>query len=353
MTAPRDIGRADDPGRNLDHDLVHALDAEPDGDALRAIWRDVPVPAELPVPDAAQREAAWQRLRARLDAPVAGGPTVPPARAPMRTPDRALLDLQAVRAARNPWRAAWRLAAVIALMVTGAAVWQGVPETLTVPAGAAPRTVRLADASRITIAPGSTVRLQRGFRTPLGVLAAERTVRLAGEAFFDVGRDGRPFVVHAGDATVRVLGTRFAVRSAGGDGEGLVVVEEGRVAVARVGTSMVTPGMVTLGAGQATALRPGEPLAVVPVAADRLTAWRSGGFAAFDESLATVTAALERRFGTEIRLAPGIPAAQRLSIYYPSAPAIDTILADLCTARGLSLRRTSRGWVIAPPSAGP
>lgn len=49
-----------------------------------------------------------------------------------------------------------------------------------------------------------------------------------GEAYFEVAHDAsRPFTVHMGDRTVRVLGTRFSVRRDGDDVR--VVVAEGRV----------------------------------------------------------------------------------------------------------------------------
>lgn len=336
-------GEADIP-RALDH----ALEAEPDGEALRAIWRELPVPPELPTPDAARRAVAWQRLSARLEAKSGSADVVPIDAARTRASAGVASAVSSdTRSARRHGmrRAAWRIAAAVALMLSGAAIRQGMPETLTVPAGAAPRTYRLADASRLTLAPGSTARLRRGFRSPLGLPAGERAVRLHGEAFFEVARDGRPFLVNAGDATVRVLGTRFEVRTAIDGASTRVAVEEGRVTVERAGG-----GAVTLGRGQGTELRAGAPLEIATVRTDRLGAWRTGGFAAIDEPLAAVAAALERRYGTEIRLEARTPAADLLTVYYPVAPAVETILTDLCTARGLVLRRTSRGYVIAPAS---
>ncbi|HEY8616072.1 FecR family protein [Phenylobacterium sp.] len=68
------------------------------------------------------------------------------------------------------------------------------------------RLVRLADGSRLHLNTDSQARVafDRGTR---------RLVLLRGEAFFDVAHDAaRPFVVEAGDARVRALGTRFGVR---------------------------------------------------------------------------------------------------------------------------------------------
>jgi transmembrane sensor len=68
------------------------------------------------------------------------------------------------------------------------------------------RVIRLADGSRVHLNVASKVRVQ--FR------GGERRIVLArGEAFFDVAHDAsRPFIVDAGRAEVRALGTKFDVR---------------------------------------------------------------------------------------------------------------------------------------------
>jgi hypothetical protein len=50
-------------------------------------------------------------------------------------------------------------------------------------------------------------------RYPVHFSADLREVYLEGEAYFEVEKDGRPFVVHAGGLDVRVLGTEFNVNT--------------------------------------------------------------------------------------------------------------------------------------------
>jgi ferric-dicitrate binding protein FerR (iron transport regulator) len=50
-------------------------------------------------------------------------------------------------------------------------------------------------------------------RYPVHFSPASREVYLEGEAYFEVAKDGRPFVVHAGGLDVRVLGTGFNVNT--------------------------------------------------------------------------------------------------------------------------------------------
>nr|WP_302053898.1 FecR domain-containing protein [Sphingomonas tagetis] len=67
------------------------------------------------------------------------------------------------------------------------------------------RLLKLADGTRVTLGPKSRIRTS--------VAGSERYAELIyGEAFFEVAHDrSRPFLVNAGDTSVRVLGTRFDV----------------------------------------------------------------------------------------------------------------------------------------------
>lgn len=81
---------------------------------------------------------------------------------------------------------------------------------------------------------GSVIKLNGGstLRYPETFAEDRREVYLEGEAFFSIARDEtRPFIVHAGNTTTRVLGTSFNIRAYGEDSELQVVVAEGKVAV--------------------------------------------------------------------------------------------------------------------------
>lgn len=86
-----------------------------------------------------------------------------------------------------------------------------------------------------TLPDGSTVELNAGAEIAVEYSADVRAVRLVrGEALFAVAKNPtRPFVVSAGEVTVRAVGTAFAVRH-GADDIG-VLVTEGKVAVQRSG----------------------------------------------------------------------------------------------------------------------
>jgi transmembrane sensor len=147
-------------------------------------------------------------------------------------------------------------------------------------------------AQRLTLADGTLVELNADSAVNTAFSATERTVQvLRGEAHFAVVKDAvRPFVVHAGNVTVRAVGTAFNVRIDSTAVE--VLVTEGRVRVddAARGESLLAPATATaspplaapatLSAGQRVVVSaeeptPASPITATPADIERLLAWRS------------------------------------------------------------------------------
>ncbi len=86
----------------------------------------------------------------------------------------------------------------------------------------------------LMLADSTHVWLQRGAKItyPEKFSRKSRPVQLSGEAFFDVTRDpARPFTVSTAAAEIKVLGTRFDVRTATDDTTTEVALESGSVAL--------------------------------------------------------------------------------------------------------------------------
>ncbi len=84
----------------------------------------------------------------------------------------------------------------------------------------------LPDGSVVTLNSNSKLTFPRKFRSDI------REVSIEGEAFFDVKPDPeKPFVINAGDAQVKVLGTSFSVSAYPGNETVDVIVETGKVQV--------------------------------------------------------------------------------------------------------------------------
>lgn len=155
------------------------------------------------------------------------------------------------------------------------------------------RTVRLAD--------GSTLDLNGGARLTVAFDRDARRVTLEqGQAVFDVAHEARrPFLIAAGDRTVRVVGTQFDVRRL--DGKLSVTVARGAVEV--------RPAVGS--AGRAYRLHPGQRLdhyegqpSATVAAADpaEVLSWRTGRLVYRGQPLGEVVADLNQQFETPIRI---------------------------------------------------
>jgi ferric-dicitrate binding protein FerR (iron transport regulator) len=99
-----------------------------------------------------------------------------------------------------------------------------VPEAMVT--GARKRVVRLPDGSTVLLNKDSRLDYPRVFRDTI------REVVLSGEAYFDITHlAGRPFIVHTGKLSTRVLGTAFNIRAYPGDKAIAITVTSGKVQV--------------------------------------------------------------------------------------------------------------------------
>jgi transmembrane sensor len=198
------------------------------------------------------------------------------------------------------------------------------------------RTVRLAD--------GSTLELNAGSQLSVTLGRHERRVVMPqGEAVFDVAADkARPFLIDAGDRTVRVVGTRFDVRRRGA--ELSVTVERGVVEVRPSGEL----------AGRVYRLHPGQRLdtsqgatAVQLSLADpqAVESWRTGRLIYRDQPLGDVVADLNEQFQQPIVLEDAALAQIRVSgvLVLDDQAAVIRRLALLAPIKALP---SSRGVVL-------
>jgi transmembrane sensor len=266
---------------------------------------------------------------------------------------------------------------LLGILVGGGAWWWSQPVRVTAPAGTQ-QTVTLAGGSEVHLNGATTLTYPRGWGAlPFGE-APVRRVRLAGEAFFEV-TSGRPFRVQTANATVEVLGTAFNVRARRQDGMPTtdVTVRSGQVRVsaqARTqseqrgrtstdpavgatdepsGAGSASDSSVVLSApGHYTQVRGSRARPTPPARADLkyATAWRTGGFAVRNAALSTVLRELEARFGTSLRLAPGVDtgATDSLTLFYGASAGLENILSDIGAVQNLSYRKHSQGYEFVP-----
>jgi transmembrane sensor len=144
------------------------------------------------------------------------------------------------RARPLPWIAAASVLALVAGMVFYLQMGKKSPDRLTIisaPRGAK-KFMQLSDGSKLWLNAGSRIVLSNAFAS------GDREMTLEGEAFLDVRHDEQhPFVIHAGQLDVRVLGTELNVRAYPGDSTVETTLINGKV---EVGVAGDTRGAILL-----------------------------------------------------------------------------------------------------------
>ncbi len=233
---------------------------------------------------------------------------------------RTLRDDPQIRAAareaitRRPW---WRLLADALgnrrVLVSGGALAAAMLASVFVLIGAQGErySTGVGQQTTVSLADGSSVRLDTDSRLRVRFEKDARRLTLErGQAYFEVAHDAvRPFIVDAGRAEVRAVGTRFDVRRAPDDVE--VTLTQGRVQVTPKGAG--TAGW-TLDPGQQIRIG-SRPTAAVPVRADMeaATAWTTGRIFFHDTPLAQAVAEVNRYSRKKIALASGTPGSVRIN----------------------------------------
>lgn len=169
--------------------------------------------------------------------------------------------------------------------------------------------VTLDDGTAITLDAGSTLTYPEA---PDGGI---RVVTFEGEGYFEVAGDPqRPFVIHTHQATVRVLGTRFAVRAWERDRRVQVAVVEGEVSLRARGGD---PGeSVVIAAGQGSVLLDGgAPTQPQAVDVEAYLDWMRDELAYDDAPLGEVMHRLERWYGVRFALADTSVAGERVTVH--------------------------------------
>ncbi|MDF2192425.1 FecR family protein [Paraflavitalea sp. CAU 1676] len=153
--------------------------------------------------------------------------------------EKALKPAAPVRRMSRNW---WRYAAVLFIVITGAAIFYNINTKEKMPLASGIRETRqftLPDGSKVWLNANTRLQYAKNF-------AANRSVYLEqGEAFFEVQHDTlHPFRVYCNEVYTQVLGTSFSVkRLAGNDVKVSVVTGKVKVFNKAAALAVLTPGM--------------------------------------------------------------------------------------------------------------
>lgn len=148
--------------------------------------------------------------------------------------------------------------------------------------------VSLPDGTRVWLNSASEIRFPSRFN------GQKRRVELTGEAYFEVAKMTKPFVVATDRQEVKVLGTHFNINSYKDEMVTTTTLLEGAVQV-----SSLPGNMVNLRPGQQSVLS-GSALRVSPADTDMAIAWKEGYFRFKNESVSAIMRKLSRWYDVEI-----------------------------------------------------
>ena len=307
-------------------------------------------------------DAAWDELSRKMQ--EAGRDALAQPQTPVSVGDRPAQKRGRERHhGLQRWLRTGAAAAAALVLVAGALLWasgglgeEGKPDRKVFTTERGQRAV-------VDLTDGTQVHLNADSRLvlPGGRLGEKRrTVRLDGEAFFDVARDTtRPFRVRTGGADVRVLGTAFNVQAySGGETRGQettpatqVAVAEGEVALqaSKGETGSPAGDTLRLTARQVGVTGPDGALdARRDVDLSAQLAWTEGRLAFEDAPFSEVARKLERWYDLRVEVRAPIADIDRLNARFDEE-SLREILGDVAVALRLRYERTGDTVVFFRP----
>jgi transmembrane sensor len=251
----------------------------------------------------------------------------------------------------------WLAAAAAAAVFVAGAIWLQRGSELQTLATA------VGQQRNVTLADGSIVTLNTNTILETDLRRHNREIYLRkGEAHFQVAHDNsRPFLVRAGDAVVRAVGTAFEVRVLT-DQHVDVVVNEGRVEVQATeplpASKNPNARSGAIAATTVRALHAGERLstasrdyAVMPISAQQLSselAWREGAIVFDGEPLSEAIAEIERYTDARIIVSDPEIATLRVGGRFRTGN-VQEFFDALQTALPVSIRHSATGLIYIDP----
>lgn len=199
--------------------------------------------------------------------------------------------------------------------------------------------VRLADGTLVTLAPGTTLRTPSTYGSP------DRRVQLEGEAAFTVTHDStRPFAVQTKRAVTRDVGTRFVLQAYADESDEHVAVAEGSVAV---GAGKAGRADVVLGKSDVVRVSAEGEIKRMPGAAlDSYFAWTEGRLVFRATTLGDAAEQLSRWYDIEVQLASPKLGALRFTAAFGPDEAAPQVLGVIAKALDLDVAQSGRTYTL-------
>ncbi|MGV3586133.1 MAG: FecR family protein [Adhaeribacter sp.] len=280
------------------------------------VWLRTGLPGSAYEPDV---EKGWQRFQVRVQART----TAPPV--------------------KKPAYSMWVAAATVALLLVAGLYWTSntarenqVSWTEVKTGPNETKTINLADGSQVALNQNST------FAYPTNFQKENRTVRLKGEAFFEVAKaEGKRFTIFAAGTKTEVIGTSFNLRAYAKEPVKVQVVT-GKVAFAKTSTDdavFLEPGQEGIIAGKTVRA------VKQPIPSPNFQAWKTKSLVFRNMRLETLAAELENYFGVTIQFKNNALKNCRFTTSFQH-PELKEVLAILAETGNLSITQNGNQYLI-------
>ena len=139
------------------------------------------------------------------------------------------------------------------------------------------------------------VNAETKLKYPVTFVGDRREVVLEGEAFFDVAKNEKPFIVKTSFGDVRVLGTAFGISAYASESESYTTLVRGKVSVEREGGEPV----VILPGEQVVTSKDGKMIKQ-QVDVEEFVGWKDGIYVFKEKSLGEIMKTLERWYNISV-----------------------------------------------------
>lgn len=193
----------------------------------------------------------------------------------------------------------------------------------------------LADGSTVYLKPNTEITYSKKFGTK------NRRITLDGEAFFDVSSNPNlPFEIVTNDATVRVVGTSFTVKSANEE-DFEVVVETGTVSISS--KSNKNQSMIATAGDRVTLSN--NKLSKSAAIDKSYQIWKTQRLQFKDETLANIALVINKNYKTNIMLESASLENRRITVtFYNNS--INSIVEVMCAALNLEAQYSENAIVL-------
>lgn len=192
---------------------------------------------------------------------------------------------------------------------------------------------------QVTLPDGTTVDLNYGSTLvfPKQFTGQSRTVKLNGEAFFDVTRNvNMPFIIETEQLNIRVLGTSFNVKAYPGAEHSEVVVSTGKVSV----NAKNLADKVVLEAGDAVNYTvKGNSMETHKVFTNNYKAWKTQELEFKNTKLSEVIKTIEQTYHIDIQVDSNITTDDKLFNATFSQYSLEHVLESVCASFNLQYSR--------------